>query len=87
MEEILLIRTFVGELLLDSFAVLLVKLLALFFGDSEVALLAVVVIELFRRVEEFPLMGARRSLRVSLRMYLHLELAVIVSVNVNVYAH
>ena len=65
MEEILLIRTFVGELLLDRFAVLLVKLLALFFGDSEVALLAVVVIEFFRRVEEFPLMSTRRNLRVS----------------------
>ena len=59
MEEILLIRTFVGELLLDRFAVLLVKLLTLFFGDSEVALLAVVVIEFFRRVEEFPLIITR----------------------------
>ena len=65
MEEILRIRTFVGELLLDRFAVLLVKLLTLFFGDSEVALLAVVVIEFFRRVEEFPLMSTRRNLRVS----------------------
>ena len=49
--------TFVRQLLLNGLAMLLVKLFALFLGDSEVALVAVVVVELLRGIEEFPLLA------------------------------
>ena len=48
--------TFVSQLLLDGFAMFFVELFALFLRDAEVALVAVIVVELFRSVQKLALL-------------------------------